>query len=144
MDTIVRNLTKTEYLILTRFYLIDECMTKKEFIEKTPELNANTTIMSISHLHKKGFLKVVKICQTNTTLSRAYRPRLSLKTFFDTMFGPDTLEHLAESFIRETQDPEILETFLTKVRIAKSNLNGNQQSIVHSENGYDEVLIDKR
>jgi predicted transcriptional regulator len=118
----VNNLTKTEYQILTKFYQINEIMTKSEFVEKNPELNPNTIVMGIRHLYKKGYLEVAKICQTRTNLTRAYRPKLSVKCFYDEIFGPEIFEKLIAKIVAETEDASLLDSLLEKVQRSKEKM----------------------
>lgn len=69
-------------------------MTKKEFNEHSPEFNANTVAMGISNLYKKGFLEVAEIRQNYSSLSRAYRPKISIFNFYQHILGEKTIELL--------------------------------------------------
>jgi predicted transcriptional regulator len=118
----VNNLTKLEYQILTEFYQNNKIMTKSELIERNPELKPNTIMTNIRNLHKKGYLEVTNICQKNAHLSAAYRPKLPIKCFYDSMFSPKILESLIEKIVAETEDVALLAFLLDKVRTAKENL----------------------
>lgn len=118
----MKSLTKFEYKLLNKFYELDEVMTKTECIEQSPELNSNTIIMGISNLHKKGYLEVAKICQNHTSLSRAYRPKLSMNDFYCILLGEQTVERLVEKIIAESTDFGQLEQLLEKVQQKKQKL----------------------
>lgn len=118
----MENLTKTEYKLLNRFYELDMVMTKKEFSEHSPEFNANTVALGISNLYKRGFLEVAEIRQNYSSLSRAYRPKISIFDFYRYILGEKKIELFIKNKIHESKSLCQLEQLLLNVQKQKKKL----------------------
>lgn len=116
------NLTKTEYNILLIFYNANIFLSKKDVIEIIPTLNPNSTSATISSLLKKGFLEVVEIRNTRTSLARAYKPTTTLSDFFIKQYGFEIINSFVEKFISEITEYEKLDYLLNLTKMAKNNI----------------------
>lgn len=125
--TVMEELTKSEYFVLTLFYEQNCPMTKKELIERYPECNANTVASVLDRLVEKNYLEIVTFWLTFSSLARSYRPTRSVCKFYESKFSEEAVNCLVMKSIKSLDSSQL--TLLSdRIRQKKFLLNNN---IIH-------------
>lgn len=112
-------LAKIEYQILMKFYEINKPVTKHELLTNYPNLNENTTAAFITTLLTKRYLEIAERGIFQTSLARAYKPRLSLLSFLQAVYGYSSVERLIKRAVRSIKNADQLDRLLVYINEKK-------------------------
>lgn len=113
-------LTKIEYQILMKFYEINKPATKHELLANYPDLNENTAASFITILLTKRYLEIAEIGIFQTSLARAYKPRLALLSFLQAEYGYNSVERLMQRAVRSINKADQLDRLLVYIKEKKA------------------------
>jgi len=124
-ETIMSELSKSEYQILRYFYEFNQTLTKHELLERLPKLNENTTAAVIRKLLNKGYLEVGEIKYSQTVLARAYRPSIPFIDFIKGEYGETAVEKLVNHALSSLMTKQQTEYFSNLINERKNMINKN-------------------
>lgn len=113
-------LTKIEYQILIKFYEINKPATKHELLANYRDLNESTTASFITSLLTKRYLEIAEIGIFQTSLARAYKPRLALLSFLQAEYGYNSVESLMQRAVRSINKADQLDRLLVYIKEKKA------------------------
>lgn len=114
-------LTKKEQQIMDLFWNSDEPLSSNDIKNKAEDLSIHTIQQVLRRLNNDGYLKVDGVGFTKNSITRKYSPNISQAVYLKQFIAKNTEYELALSFIKDNNDPDILDELEKMIQEARKN-----------------------
>lgn len=116
-------LTKRETQIMNALWSSDEPLSAHDILVLAPELSRNTIQIVLKKLQTIGFIEVAGFGYNKNALTRTFRPIISQSQYIQSSLTEGTSYALAMNFIKQTDNPELLDQLAELIKEKKQELN---------------------
>lgn len=116
-------LTKRETQIMNVLWSSDEPLSAHDILVLAPELSRNTIQIVLKKLQTIGFIEVAGFGYNKNALTRTFRPIISQSQYIQSSLAEGTSYALAMNFIKQTDNPELLDQLAELIKEKKQELN---------------------
>lgn len=116
-------LTKRETQIMNVLWSSDEPLSAHDILVLAPELSRNTIQIVLKKLQTIGFIEVAGFGYNKNALTRTFRPIISQSEYIQSSLTEGTSYALAMNFIKQTDNPELLDQLAELIKEKKQELN---------------------
>ncbi|WP_273235451.1 BlaI/MecI/CopY family transcriptional regulator [Ileibacterium valens] len=116
-------LTKRETQIMNVLWSSDEPLSAHDILVLAPELSRNTIQIVLKKLQTIGFIEVAGFGYNKNALTRTFRPIISQSQYIQSSLAEGTSYELAMNFIKQTDNPELLDQLAELIKEKKQELN---------------------
>ncbi len=116
-------LTKRETQIMNVLWCSDEPLSAHDILVLAPELSRNTIQIVLKKLQTIGFIEVAGFGYNKNALTRTFRPIISQSQYIQSSLTEGTSYALAMNFIKQTDNPELLDQLAELIKEKKQELN---------------------
>lgn len=116
-------LTKRETQIMNVLWSSDEPLSAHDILVLVPELSRNTIQIVLKKLQTIGFIEVAGFGYNKNALTRTFRPIISQSQYIQSSLTEGTSYALAMNFIKQTDNPELLDQLAELIKEKKQELN---------------------
>lgn len=116
-------LTKRETQIMNVLWSSDEPLSAHDILVLAPELSRNTIQIVLKKLQTIGFIEVAGFDYNKNALTRTFRPIISQSQYIQSSLTEGTSYALAMNFIKQTDNPELLDQLAELIKEKKQELN---------------------
>lgn len=116
-------LTKRETQIMNVLWSSDEPLSAHDILVLAPELSRNTIQIVLKKLQTIGFIEVAGFGYNKNALTRTFRPIISQSQYIQSSLTEGTSYALAMNFIKQTDNPELLDQLAELIKEKKHELN---------------------
>lgn len=116
-------LTKRETQIMNVLWSSDEPLSAHDILVLAPELSRNTIQIVLKKLQTIGFIEVAGFGYNKNALTRTFRPIISQSQYIQSSLTEGTSHALAMNFIKQTDNPELLDQLAELIKEKKQELN---------------------
>ncbi|WP_283651243.1 BlaI/MecI/CopY family transcriptional regulator [Ileibacterium valens] len=116
-------LTKRETQIMNVLWSSDEPLSAHDILVLAPELSRNTIQIVLKKLQTIGFIEVAGFGYNKNALTRTFRPIISQSQYIQSSLTEGTSYALAMNFIKQADNPELLDQLAELIKEKKHELN---------------------